>query len=304
MNKVIKIGTRDSQLALWQAHTVQDKLQALGYSTKIVSVKSQGDLKLDTPLYELGITGIFTKTLDVAMLNNTVDIAVHSLKDVPTALPKGIVQAAVLNRASTQDILVTKQAIDLSKPCTIATGSLRRKAQWLHQYPNHTVVNLRGNVNTRLQKLQDNPWQGAIFAKAGLERIKVLPKNYTNLYWMTPAPAQGAMVVVGLQDDLFCLQAIEKLNHAPSQICTQIERDFLRTLEGGCTAPIGALAKIEGDTIQFVGSLFSLDGTKKVAIEKTISLHLASTAGEAIAKELLQRGADVLLKEIKERMNL
>jgi len=131
-----------------------------------------------------------------------------------------------------------------------------------------------------------------------------LPKNYTNLYWMTPAPAQGAMVVVGLQDDLFCLQAIEKLNHAPSQICTQIERDFLRTLEGGCTAPIGALAKIEGDTIQFVGSLFSLDGTKKVAIEKTISLHLASTAGEAIAKELLQRGADVLLKEIKERMNL
>jgi len=157
MNKVIKIGTRDSQLALWQAHTVQDKLQALGYSTKIVSVKSVGDLNLDTPLYELGITGVFTKTLDVAMLNNTVDIAVHSFKDVPTTLPKGIVQGAVLNRASTQDILVTKQPVDLSKPCTIATGSLRRKAQWLHRYPNHTVVNLRGNVNTRLQKLQDNP---------------------------------------------------------------------------------------------------------------------------------------------------
>ncbi len=304
MNKVIKIGTRDSQLALWQAHTVQDKLQALGYSTKIVSVKSVGDLNLDTPLYELGITGVFTKTLDVAMLNNTVDIAVHSFKDVPTALPKGIVQGAVLNRASTQDILVTKQPVDLSKPCTIATGSLRRKAQWLHRYPNHTVVNLRGNVNTRLQKLQDNPWQGAIFAKAGLERIKVLPKNYTDLHWMTPAPAQGAMVVVGLQNDLFCLQAIEKLNHAPSQICTQIERDFLRTLEGGCTAPIGALAKIQGDTILFEGELFSLDGSKKVAIEKTILPHLAFKAGEKIAKELLQKGADMLLKEIKKNMNV
>jgi len=304
MNKVIKIGTRDSQLALWQAHTVQDKLQALGYSTKIVSVKSEGDLNLDTPLYELGITGVFTKTLDVAMLNNTVDIAVHSFKDVPTTLPKGIVQGAVLNRASTQDILVTKQPVDLSKPCTIATGSLRRKAQWLHRYPNHTVVNLRGNVNTRLQKLQDNPWQGAIFAKAGLERIKVLPKNYTDLHWMTPAPAQGAMVVVGLQNDLFCLQAIEKLNHAPSQICTQIERDFLRTLEGGCTAPIGALAKIQGDTILFEGELFSLDGSKKVAIEKTILPHLAFKAGEKIAKELLQKGADMLLKEIKKNMNV
>ena len=304
MNKVIKIGTRDSQLALWQAHTVQDKLQALGYSTKIVSVKSVGDLNLDTPLYELGITGVFTKTLDVAMLNNTVDIAVHSFKDVPTTLPKGIVQGAVLNRASTQDVLVTKQAIDLSNPCTIATGSLRRKAQWLHRYPNHTVVNLRGNVNTRLQKLQDNPWQGAIFAKAGLERIKVLPKNYTDLHWMTPAPAQGAMVVVGLQNDLFCLQAIEKLNHAPSQICTQIERDFLRTLEGGCTAPIGALAKIQGDTILFEGELFSLDGSKKVAIEKTILPHLAFKAGEKIAKELLQKGADMLLKEIKKNMNV
>jgi len=304
MNKVIKIGTRDSQLALWQAHTVQDKLQALGYSTKIVSVKSVGDLNLDTPLYELGITGVFTKTLDVAMLNNTVDIAVHSFKDVPTTLPKGIVQGAVLNRASTQDILVTKQPVDLSKPCTIATGSLRRKAQWLHRYPNHTVVNLRGNVNTRLQKLQDNPWQGAIFAKAGLERIKVLPKNYTDLHWMTPAPAQGAMVVVGLQNDLFCLQAIEKLNHAPSQICTQIERDFLRTLEGGCTAPIGALAKIQGDTILFEGELFSLDGSKKVAIEKTILPHLAFKAGEKIAKELLQKGADMLLKEIKKNMNV
>ena len=304
MNKVIRIGTRDSQLALWQAHTVENQLQALGYETQIVPVKSAGDLKLDTPLYELGITGIFTKTLDVAMLNNTVDIAVHSLKDVPTALPKGIVQAAILKRASTLDIIVTKELIDYKMPLTIATGSLRRKAQWLHKYPTHTVVDLRGNVNTRLQKLQDNSWQGAIFAKAGLERIDVLPSRYTSLDWMTPAPAQGAMTIVALEKDPFCIEATQKLNDTPSQICTQIERDFLRTLEGGCTAPIGALAKIEGETIQFKGCLLSLDGTKKIAIEKTISLNLAAKAGDAFAKEVLQKGGDVLLKEIKAAMNL
>lgn len=304
MNKVIKIGTRDSQLALWQAHTVENQLQALGYETQIVPVKSAGDLKLDTPLYELGITGIFTKTLDVAMLNNTVDIAVHSLKDVPTALPKGIVQAAVLKRASTLDILVTKEVVDYTKSCTVATGSLRRKAQWLHKYPTHTVVDMRGNVNTRLQKLQDNSWQGAIFAKAGLERIDVLPSRYTSLDWMTPAPAQGAMTIVALEKDPFCIEATQKLNDTPSQICTQIERDFLRTLEGGCTAPIGALAKIEGNTIEFKGCLLSLDGTKKIAIEKTISLDLAAKAGDAFAKEVLQKGGDVLLKEIKAAMNL
>ena len=304
MNKVIKIGTRDSQLALWQAHTVENQLQALGYETQIVPVKSAGDLKLDTPLYELGITGIFTKTLDVAMLNNTVDIAVHSLKDVPTALPKGIVQAAVLKRASTLDILVTKEVVDYTKSCTVATGSLRRKAQWLHKYPTHTVVDLRGNVNTRLQKLQDNSWQGAIFAKAGLERIDVLPSRYTSLDWMTPAPAQGAMTIVALEKDPFCIEATQKLNDTPSQICTQIERDFLRTLEGGCTAPIGALAKIEGETIEFKGCLLSLDGTKKIAIEKTISLNLAAKAGDAFAKEVLQKGGDVLLKEIKAAVNL
>ena len=304
MNKVIRIGTRDSQLALWQAHTVENQLQALGYKTQIVPVKSVGDLKLDTPLYELGITGIFTKTLDVAMLNNTVDIAVHSLKDVPTALPKGIVQSAVLKRANTLDILVTKEIIDYKKPLTIATGSLRRKAQWLNKYPTHTVVGLRGNVNTRLQKLQDNSWQGAIFAKAGLERIDVLPSRYTSLDWMTPAPAQGAMTIVALEKDPFCIEAAQELNDTPSQICTQIERDFLRTLEGGCTAPIGALAKIEGDTIEFKGCLLSLDGAKKIAIEKTISLQLSNKAGDAIAKELLQKGGDVLLKEIKAAMNL
>ena len=148
MNKTIKIGTRDSELALWQAKTVQSKLENLGYTTELVPVKSQGDLQLDQPLYELGITGIFTKTLDIAMLNGSVDIAVHSMKDVPTQLPKGIQQTAVLERANTLDILVYKDISIDNAEGIVATGSLRRKAQWLHRYPNNQVVDLRGNVNT------------------------------------------------------------------------------------------------------------------------------------------------------------
>ena len=206
--KTIRIGTRDSELALWQAHTVQKKLNDLGYKTEIIAVKSQGDILLDKPLYELGITGIFTKTLDIAMINGQVDIAVHSMKDVPTALPIGIVQAAVLERANVLDILVHKENLDfLQSNGNIATGSLRRQAQWLHKYPNHNVVDLRGNVNTRMQKLQDNNWNGAIFAAAGLERINIKPKEFINLDWMIPAPAQGAMVVVAMENDDFCKEA-------------------------------------------------------------------------------------------------
>jgi len=268
LNKTIRIGTRDSELALWQAHTVKKQLEDLGYITKLVPVKSTGDLVLDKPLYELGITGIFTKTLDIAMLKGEVDIAVHSMKDVPTALPKGIVQTAVLKRAETADIAITKDTMDYSKPCIMATGSLRRKAQWLNKYPHHTIVDLRGNVNTRLQKLKDNHWDGAIFAKAGLDRINVLPKKHTELDWMIPAPAQGAMVIVSLEHDTFCVEATTKLNDLNSKICTQIERTFLRTLEGGCTAPIGALATIAGDILQFEGCLFSLDGKQKLTIKE------------------------------------
>ena len=151
--RVIRIGTRDSELALWQAKTVEKKLNDLGHKTQIIAVKSQGDLILDKPLYELGITGIFTKTLDIAMINGEIDIAVHSMKDVPTALPIGIIQAAVLERANYNDILVYKNKLDfLNETGTIATGSLRRQAMWLNKYPNHKVVDLRGNVNTRLQK--------------------------------------------------------------------------------------------------------------------------------------------------------
>jgi len=299
VSKPIRIGTRDSELALWQANTVKDKLELLGYKTELVAVKSTGDLNLDQPLYELGITGIFTKTLDIAMLNRTVDIAVHSMKDVPTLLPKGIVQTAVLERAASEDILVTNGDFNPEDICTVATGSLRRKAQWLSRYPHHKVVGLRGNVNTRLQKLVDSDWQGAVFAKAGLERIEKLPENHKILDWMIPAPAQGAMVVVARQSDIQHIEATRQLDHKPSAICTEIEREFLQVLEGGCTAPIAALAIIEGELIRFKAVLLSLDGRITLRMEKEIEINSYTGCGGTFAREMLANGGAEIMNTIK-----
>jgi hydroxymethylbilane synthase len=301
--KVIRIGTRDSELALWQAHTVEKKLNDLGYKTEIVAVKSTGDIILNKPLYELGITGIFTKTLDISMINGQVDIAVHSMKDVPTALPEGIIQAAVLERANEKDLLIYKTNLDfLSQEATIASGSLRRQAQWLHKYPNHKVVDLRGNVNLRMQKLNDNDWNGAIFAAAGLERIGLKPEKYEVLDWMIPAPAQGAMVILAMANDEFCWQAVSELNDLETDICTYIERQFLRTLEGGCTAPIGAIAKFTEDTIEFKGALFSIDGTQKIEVERVVPIEQWKKIGFELAKEILNNGGEELMINIKESL--
>lgn len=305
MSKTIKIGTRDSELALWQANTVSKKLNDLGYKTEIVPVKSDGDIILDKPLYELGITGIFTKTLDVAMISGKIDIAVHSMKDVPTALPQGIVQGAVLQRANVLDLLVHKGDTDfLNSNGTIATGSLRRKAQWLNKYPTHKVEDLRGNVNTRMQKLKDNDWNGAIFAAAGLERINLKPSEFINLDWMIPAPAQGAMLVVAMENDNFVLDAVAQLNDIESEITTHIERQFLRTLEGGCTAPIGAIAKYNehDDTLHFKGVLLSIDGKQKFEIEKDVPIEEWKKLGFYAAKEILENGGEALMKELREQL--
>ncbi len=303
MKKVIRIGTRDSELALWQSKTVQSKLTNLGYQSELVPVKSTGDLILDKPLYELGITGIFTKTLDIAMINGEVDIAVHSMKDVPTLLPKGIVEAAVLKRAQTQDILIHKNYTPSTEKATIATGSLRRQAQWLHKYPKHTIVDLRGNVNTRIQKLKDNNWQGAIFAKAGLSRIGLTPNETIDLDWMIPAPAQGAMLVVSMEQDNYCRTALSKLNDKNTEICVHIERDFLRKLEGGCTAPIGALAQIKNHIVHFEGVLFSIDGKQKLSISKKCTIEEAKSIGIKYAEEILNRGGKELMTQIKSQIN-
>ena len=314
MDKVIRIGTRESQLAVWQATLVQQELSKNGYQSELIYIKSDGDLDLHTPIYEFGVEGVFTKSLDIAVLNNTIDIAVHSMKDVPIQLAKGIIQSAVLKRASYKDILVFKGPSivaewDLSNPSSIspikipgiiATSSIRRKAQWLHRYPNHTIEILRGNVNTRLNKVEQSNWNGAIFAAAGLERIGLRPQNSIDLNWMLPAPAQGAIMVVCREDDTYSLNASKALNDNETVLCTKIERDFLKTLLGGCSTPISALAQVIEGQIYFNGNVLSTDGKEKIEIEKHISSNETNNWGVILANEILKKGADKIINAFQD----
>jgi len=313
----LKIGTRESELAVWQATQVQTLLQQQGITAELIFITSEGDTDLVTPLYEIGVQGIFTKTLDTALLNRRIDIAVHSMKDVPIQLPKGIKQAAVLERGSYKDLLVFKDKtvlnnwqmnslpeINVSSPLgdggiksTIATSSLRRRAQWLHRYPNHTIENLRGNVNTRLRKLKESNWDAAIFAVAGLERISLRPENSMELDWMLPAPAQGAIMVVCREDDEDTFNACKAFNHKLTELCTKIERDFLKKLLGGCSTPISALAQINGDKILFEGNICSTDGRQKIDVKKEAAIKNSNELGTCAAEELLANTLAVTIIE-------
>jgi hydroxymethylbilane synthase len=302
-NKLLKIGTRDSQLAVWQANKVAELLAEHGYETELIYLKSEGDVDLKTPLYEMNVQGIFTRTLDIALLNNRIDIAVHSMKDVPTKLPEGIMQAAVLKRASYKDLLVYKGDIslldDFNSTGVFATSSVRRKAQWLNRYPNHTVVNLRGNVNTRMQKVADSDWNGAIFAAAGLDRIELRPDNSLELDWMLPAPSQGAIMVVCRSEDEYASTACVNFNDQQTALCTKVEKDFLRTLMGGCTTPISALAEIENDELLFKGNILTVDGGSKVDIEKRVKLSYIDQLGRNAALEILSNGGQAIADTIQ-----
>jgi len=296
MKPIIKIGTRESQLAVWQATHVQNLLEQKGFESQLIYIKSEGDIDIVTPLYELGVQGIFTKTLDAALLNNRIDIAVHSMKDVPTKLAAGLSLAAVLKRASYKDILVFKgerekieeKLNSAHSAFTIATGSVRRKAQWLKRYPNHRIENLRGNVNTRLRKIEENDWNGAIFAAAGLERIHLRPENSIDLDWMLPAPAQGAIAIACRNNDEIIFNACQLLNDEHAEICTKEERGFLRALLGGCSTPISALAIIKNNSIIFKGNICSPDGKEIFEIKKEVAIEKNNNLGEMAGKELLQ----------------
>lgn len=312
MRNVLRIGTRDSQLAVWQATLVQDLLGEAGVESELVYTKSEGDIDTVTPLYALGVTGVFTKTLDAALLNNRIDIAVHSMKDVPVQLAEGIKQAAVLQRGSHKDIFVPHPEIkDInsildenlgqSLDATIATSSIRRIAQWKRKYPHHKMENLRGNVNSRLRKLKESNWTGAIFAAAGLERIGLRPQNAIDLDWMLPAPAQGAIMVVCREDDVYTIESCAPLNHEETALCTKIERDFLSGLMGGCSTPISALALVKTDEVVFQGQVVDPDDAQLGAshIEGAAPLANASNLGWKLSKDLL---SDSISKNILERI--
>jgi hydroxymethylbilane synthase len=312
MHNPLKIGTRESQLAIWQSTLVKGMLSRYGTDSELIYIQSDGDMDLKTPLYEMGVQGIFTKTLDLALLSGKIDVAVHSMKDVPTQLAFGLEQAAVLKRGNYKDILVFREGLYrsgigsgvpvndfLSSSLIIATSSIRRKAQWLHRYPNHTIRNLRGNINTRIKKLAESDWHGAIFAAAGLERINLRGENTVDLAWMLPAPAQGAIVMVCREEDNDTKEKCMPLNDATTAICTKIERDFLKTLLGGCSTPISALAEIEENELFFRGNILSLDGKQKLETEKILPLDKADAIGIEAAKELLQNGGQAIADNIR-----
>lgn len=322
MESTLKIGTRESELAVWQATEVQQLLKQNDFSADLVRIKSEGDIDLKTPLYEMGVQGIFTRSLDIDLLNKHIDIAVHSMKDVPTQLPKGIVQAAVLRRGNFKDLFVLNpemkrddhfksfyESLQSNAPgatademATIATSSTRRRAQWLHRYPSHTIENLRGNVNTRMRKVSESQWHGAIFAAAGLERIGLKPSDAVELDWMLPAPSQGAIMVVCREGDERTLEVCSCLNDEPTATCTKIEKDFLRQLMGGCTTPIGALAEIENAWIFFRGNILSLDGSQKVSVEKRIPVNESESLGRIMAIELLDKGGSEIANAISKQL--
>jgi hydroxymethylbilane synthase len=328
MQKILRIGTRDSQLAVWQATLVQGLLKDAGVASELVYIKSEGDIDTVTPLYALGVTGVFTKTLDAALLNNRIDIAVHSMKDVPVQLAEGIQQAAVLTRGSHKDIFVPHPSLsetearavfgmgilehkeitivrsgskvtekektsfeDTGNPviATVATSSIRRIAQWRRRYPHHKIENLRGNVNTRLRKLKESNWKGAIFAAAGLERINLRPSNAIELDWMLPAPAQGAIMIVCREGDRYAFESCYPLNDEKTALCTKIERDFLKGLMGGCSTPISALAEVKAGEVHFKGQIIDPNDLQLGIAETNGAYRLsdASSMGLKFAERLL-----------------
>ncbi|MEO7312740.1 MAG: hydroxymethylbilane synthase [Chitinophagaceae bacterium] len=325
MNNTVRIGTRDSKLAVWQAVTVQEALLKTGVHSELVFIRSEGDTNQVTPLYAIGVQGVFTKALDAALLNNEIDIAVHSMKDVPVQLAQGITQAAVLERGivadvfiwnndafreetdkslrwpatSTRDLVATGDAytIEISRQAqpshrfVIATSSIRRKAQWLHAFPGTVIEDIRGNINTRMRKTQESvAWNGAIFAAAGLERIGLASDHITSLGWMLPAPAQGAIIIVCRSGETAMFEQLQALNHQVTAICTKAERDFLKTLMGGCSTPISALSIVKDDRLHFEGNITKPDGSESITIKLTTSFLAGDGAGIKAGELLLEHG--------------
>ena len=300
---MIRIGTRNSPLAMWQAKEVEQKLQNLGYETVLVPVLSSGDKNLNQPLYSLGITGVFTKDLDIALLNNEIDIAVHSLKDVPTILPQNIEVSAVLERDFPQDVLVRKSSSknkDLAE-LKIATSSLRRRAFWSEKFPNTQFSDIRGNVQTRLKKLEEGDFDATLFSLAGIKRME-MELEYEMLDFMISAPSQGVVAISSRVDDVKTKAILQKINHKTTQICVEIERNFLRTLEGGCTAPIGAIAVFEENKIKFSGRLNSLDGSKTINVVEEFDYDDSENYGKKFAEFVLKNGGKEMMEEIKKQI--
>lgn len=306
--RTIRIGSRKSQLALVQTYWVQEQLQKAfpDRTFEVHTMSTQGDKILDVALAKIGDKGLFTKELEVGMLQHEIDFAVHSLKDLPTNLPEGLMLGVVSEREDPADALVVhekhkdKQIDTLPEGAVVGTSSLRRLAQLRHHFPHLSFKDIRGNLNTRLAKLDAGEYDAIILAVAGLRRLgmgdrvhQILPAEVS-----LHAVGQGALGIECRTDDTEVLSLIKAIEHVPTRDRTLAERAFLRNLEGGCQVPIGVNTQLEGDTLTLTGIVASVDGTKFVKDTVTGKASAAEQLGIELAQRLRQQGAKEILEEI------
>jgi hydroxymethylbilane synthase len=306
MIRPIIIGSRGSDLALWQANYIKDRLSDVfpRNEFEIRIIRTTGDQLQDIALSKIGDKGLFTRQIETKLLNGTIDFAVHSLKDLQTAQPEGLTIGAVCIRERPNDVLISSKysSIDeLPKGAAVATGSLRRRSQLLHHRPDLSIVEIRGNVPTRLNKYFDSDLDGMILAYAGLHRLK-LGGDLSHLIpteIMLPAVGQGAVAVEVRTNDQEVLEMAKKLDHSATRTCVTAERAFLRRLEGGCQVPIGALATVDGDSLSLDGMVSSLDGSVMYREVVRGKVGDADEIGTRLAEKAIERGADKVLEDVR-----
>jgi len=308
MNKKTKvvIGSRGSDLALWQANFIKKELERKNRNivVDIKIIKTKGDKILDVALSKIGDKSLFTKELEIQLLEKKIDLAVHSLKDLQTQIPDGLKLSAVTKRHGAEDVLIARKKgitiLNLKKGATVATGSLRRGCQLLHLRPDIKTVDLRGNVQTRIEKFLKSDWDAIILARAGVERLKL--KKYISSYihtdLMLPAVGQGALGIEIHKDNLFVDELLQKIHHDDTYSAVLAERSLLKTLEGGCQVPIGAFAEVKSNGLYLDAMVGSLDGTITFRKRLRGSKNKPEILGKSLAKDLLKAGAKSVLKEI------
>ena len=303
--KFIRIGTRGSKLALWQANWVKQTIEAKHshLSVEIQIIKTKGDKILDVPLAKIGGKGLFVKEIEEALLDSRIDIAVHSMKDMPGDIPAGLCIGAVPERENPFDVLISGQGLclkDLKSGARIGTSSLRRSAQLFHVRPDLNIVPLRGNLDTRLKKLDGHDLDGIILAAAGVRRLGLEDRitEYLVEDLMLPAAGQGALCIEIRDNDAMTSDAVAGLDHSPTRRVVLGERAFLHRLQGGCQVPIAAHGKIDGATITLRGLVASLDGKNIIRDSISGSEAQAESMGIQLAERLLSKGADRLLDEL------
>ena len=303
----IRIGTRGSKLALYQAYRVKDELQPHYPDTEftIEIIKTKGDKILDVALSKIGDKGLFTKEIEEALFNHEIDMAVHSLKDLPTVFPEGAKLGAVLKRGEIRDALIStngRKIADLTSNDVIATSSLRRKAQLLRINKDFKIIEIRGNVNTRIRKMEEGYCDVMIMAAAGLQRLE-MSQYISDLFEpevMIPACSQGAIVIEIRENDPVTEEIISKINDEKTLIATDAERAFLRTLEGGCQIPVGSYTRFDGDTFHITGFISSIDGTQYIKDSAEGVISQAVYVSMKLAKNLHSRGGAEILKAIRD----